>query len=214
MSTIFGFGVLLALNTEWAAVNSSYLFWFQRAFASGFGGLPIKFPGNGLMIITCIITVWLCTLKLYMILQKNAAKYSKDPLIVSHFSLLMFMITTSILGISYYINRSTISFQGSSMYIGLGISVFLLYQLIIRMTMHQTQVLFSHYTNLGFQLLVLLPVAIALIYTPLFSRLDQNSIIIKNIITNNPNEIVNTPEYQELHITQISTFTPHYNPSK
>jgi len=203
ISTIVWFGILFTLNVEWATVNGNYLFWFQRAFVSGFGGLPIKFPGNGLMIIICIIAIWLCTLKVYMILQKHTSHYSKDPLISSHFFLLMFMTTTTILGISYYMNRSTISFQGSSMYIGLGISVFLLYQLIMRMTMHQTQLLFSRYTNVAFQLLALLPIAIAVIYTPLFSRLDQDSIIIKKIIVSNPNDLINTPEYKELHITQI-----------
>ena len=203
ISTIIGSVGLLVLNTDWTTLNSNYLFWFQRTFASGLGSLPIQFPGNGLMIIISIVTLWFCTLNVYLILRKYASTYAKDRLISSHFALLMFIITTTVLAMSYYINRSAISFQGSSMYIGLGLSVFLLYQLIIRMTVHQPRQSFLSYANIAFQLLVLFPVAIALIYTPLYSRLDKNSMIANQIITKDLNNIANTPEYQELHIKQI-----------
>jgi hypothetical protein len=202
------------LNTDWPTLYTSYLFWFQRTFASGFGALPIQFPGNGLMIIISIITLWFCTLNVYLILLKHASTYAKDHLISSHFALLMFMITTTVLTISYYINRSAISFQGSSMYIGLGISVFLLYQLIMRMTMHQPQQSFLSYSNIAFQLLVLFPVAIALVYTPLYSRLDHNSMSINQIITKNTSDITNTPEYKALHIKQVQNIYTALQPLK
>jgi hypothetical protein len=214
VSTIIGSVGLLVLNTDWPTLNTSYLFWFQRTFASGFGALPIQFPGNGLMIIISIITLWFCTLNVYLILLKHASTYAKDHLISSHFALLMFMITTTVLTISYYINRSAISFQGSSMYIGLGISVFLLYQLIMRMTMHQPQQSFLSYSNIAFQLLVLFPVAIALVYTPLYSRLDHNSMNINQIITKNTSDITNTPEYKALHIKQVQNIYTALQPLK
>jgi hypothetical protein len=80
----------------------------------------------------------------------------------------------------------------------------LLYQLTQRMTAHQTHQYQLRYSNFAFQLLVLLPVAIALVYTPLSSRLNQDSMAIKKIFTANPNDMTNTPEYSELHIQHIN----------
>lgn len=204
VSTLIGLAILLVLNTDWSAVNSDYIFWFQRAFATGTGSVLIMFPGNGLMVIISVFVTWFCALNAYLVLRRNAAIYSQDPLMAGHFAAVMFVATTSVLGLSYYINHSVISFQGSSMYICWSISLFLLYQLTQRMTAHQPQQYTLRYSNLAFQLLVLLPVAIALIYTPFYSRFDQNSLAIKKIFANDPNEMVNTPEYNELHIQHIN----------
>lgn len=204
VSTLIGFGVLLISNTEWSTLNSDYLFWFQRAFAGGTGSELIRFPGNGLMVIISAFVVWFCALKIYTMLRRHAATYGQDPLMAQHFAALMFVATTSVLGLLYYINRSVMSFQGSSMYIGWGVSLFLLYQLTQRMTAHQPQQYPLRYSNLAFQVLVLLPVAIALVYTPLSSRLNQDTMAIKKIFNTDPNEMVNTSEYNELHIAQIT----------
>ncbi|NDH68110.1 MAG: hypothetical protein EBY22_09480 [Gammaproteobacteria bacterium] len=204
VSTLIGFGVLLVSNTEWATLNSDYLFWFQRAFAGGTGSELIRFPGNGLMVIISVFVIWFCALKVYTMLRQHATTYAQDPLMAQHFAALMFMATTSVLGLSYYINRSVMSFQGSSMYIGWGVSLFLLYQLTQRMTAHQPQQYPLRYSNLAFQVLVLLPVAIALVYTPLSSRLNQDNMAIKKIFITDPNDMVNTSEYGELHIAQIT----------
>jgi|GEM_PF-2811615 len=204
VSTLIGLSVLLVTNTDWATLNSDYLFWFQRAFSTGSGSELIKFPGNGLMVIISVFVMWFCTLKLYITLRRFATIYDKDPLTAGHFATLMFVATTSVLGLSYYINHSVISFQGSSMYICWGISMFLLYQLTQRMTAQQPHQYQLRYSNLAFQLLVLLPVAIALIYTPLSSRLNQDSMAIKKIFTTDPNDMTNTPAYNELHIQHIN----------
>ena len=204
VSTLIGFGVLLVSNTEWATLNSDYLFWFQRAFGSGAGSELIKFPGNGLMVIISVFVIWFCALKVYTMLRQHATIYAQDPLMAQHFAALMFVATTSIFGLSYYINRSVMSFQGSSMYICWSISLFLLYQLTQRMTAHQPQKFPLRYSNLAFQVLVLLPVAIALVYTPLSSRLNQDTMAIKKIFTTDPNDMVNTPEYNELRIAPIA----------
>jgi hypothetical protein len=204
VSTLIGFGVLLISNTEWATLNSDYLFWFQRAFAGGTGSELIRFPGNGLMVIISVFVIWFCALKVYTMLRQHATIYAQDPLMGQHFAALMFVATTSVLGLSYYINRSVMSFQGSSMYIGWGVSLFLLYQLTQRMTAHQPQQYPLRYSTLAFHVLVLLPVAIALVYTPLSSRLNQDNMAIKKIFNTDPNDIVNTSEYSELHIAQIT----------
>ena len=204
VSTLIGFGVLLISNTKWATLNSDYLFWFQRAFAGGTGSELIRFPGNGLMVIISVFVVWFCALKVYTMLRRHATTYAQDPLMGQHFAALMFVATTSVLGLSYYINRSVMSFQGSSMYIGWGVSLFLLYQLTQRMTAHQPQQYPLRYSTLAFHVLVLLPVAIALVYTPLSSRLNQDNMAIKKIFITDPNDMVNTSEYSELHIAQIT----------
>jgi hypothetical protein len=204
VSTLIGLVVLLVLNTDWATLNTDYLFWFQRAFASGTGSVLFMFPGNGLMVIISVFVTWFCALNAYLVLRRNATTYAQDPLMAGHFAAVMFVATTSVLGMSYYINHSVISFQGSSMYICWSISLFLLYQLTQRMTAHQPQQYSLRYSNLAFQVLVLVPVAIALVYTPLPSRLNQNSMAVKNLFTTDTNVMTSSQEYNELRIAQIT----------
>jgi hypothetical protein len=203
LSVCLGVVLLLVSNIEITALNSSYLFWFQRSFGTGFGGLPILFPGNGFMVIISVLATWFCVLHSYFVLRRNATVFSQDPLIARNFTAVLFVATTSVFGMSYYINRSVISFQGSSMYICWSISLFLLYQLHQRIRVNQPKQPFLRYSNLAFNVLLCVPVAIALIYTPVPSRLNPDEIAIKTIFTTAANEMIETRDYKLLKVNRL-----------
>jgi hypothetical protein len=202
IGTIISIMGLIAVNTDLYTINTNYLFWFQRNFASGFGGLPIGFPGNGFMLIIGIFAAWFCTLKIYTMLQQQREHYAQDSLIAPHFTTLMFMATVSAVSLPYYTNHSAISFQGSTYYIFLCISVWLLYQLLKRMQLQKTDSPLR-FSDLALRICVVLPLAIALTYTPLYNRLSQ-TMPLKFSVNRNPNDISDGQEYNELNIAGIS----------
>jgi hypothetical protein len=210
LSTLIGLGVLLVLNTDLATLNTDYLYLWIRGSVSGYGAMTILFPGNGLMFIIVIIALLLCTLKLYLLLQRNKTTYNKDPLMANHYAILVYMATVSGLGMSYYINHSVVSFQGTSMYINLSITFFLFHQFLLRMSAQQstnaghTVNSTIHYSNFTPQIFVLLPIIIALLYTPVYNRVFQDGMPIKKIIYNSPTSMVDTPEYNELQIGYLN----------
>jgi hypothetical protein len=178
-----------------------------RGSVSGFGGMTILFPGNGLMFIITIIAIWLCTFKIYLLLRRNETFYNTDPLMANHYAALMYMATISGLGMSYYINHSVVSFQGTSMYISLSIALFLLYQFLVRMSALQSANSNNstiRYSNITPQIFVLLPLVIALAYTPVYDRIFQDGMAIKKIMYNDPAAMVDTPEYNELQIAYLN----------
>jgi hypothetical protein len=202
VSTIICLLVLFRINIDIHTFNPDYLFWFQRNFASGFGGLPIGFPGNGFMLIIGIFATWFCTLKIYTMLQQQREHYAQDQLMESHFATLMFMATVSVVSLPYYTNHSAISFQGSTFYIFLCISLFLLYQILKRMQLQKTNSPLR-FSDLALRIFVVLPIAIALLYTPVYNRLNQ-SMPLKDILTTDPHDLTNAQEYNELGIAGVN----------
>lgn len=198
VSTIICLLVLFGINIDIHTFNPDYLFWFQRQFASGFGGLPIGFPGNGLMLIIGVIATWFCTLKIHTMLQQQREHYVQDSFIASHFATLMFIATVSVVSLPYYANHSVMSFQGSTFYIFLCLSLFLLYQLLKRMQLQKADSPLR-FSDMALRIFVVLPIAIALLYTPLYNRISQ-SMPLKEIISADPN----AQEYNELGIAGIS----------
>ena len=200
--TILGLIGLIVVNNDLNTINTNYLFWFQRNFASGFGGLPILFPGNGLMLVISIFATWFCTLKIFTTLQQKRAHYAQDQLIDSHFATLIYIATVSVVSLPYYTNHSVMSYQGSTFYIFLCISLFLLYQLLKRMQL-QSFAIPPRFADVSMRIFIVLPIATALLYTPLYNRISQ-SMPLNDIITTDKNDLSNAQEYNELSIAGIN----------
>jgi hypothetical protein len=202
-SALLWFVVLWLLNTDIATMNPDYIYIWIRKSVAGHGSFLIMFPGNGLMLITAITALWLCAAKLYFVLQKHVAVYAHDGMISNHFAALVYIATVAVFGMSYYINHSVISFQGSSMYICLSIGIFLLYQLVKRMAGEQSIARTIGYANITPTIFVLLPLMFALVYTPMANRLNQNEMAIKKMFQRDPAVMADTAEYNELRVAQV-----------
>jgi hypothetical protein len=202
-SALAWFVILWLINTDIATMNPDYIYIWIRKSVAGHGSFLIEFPGNGLMIITAIIAMWLCVVKLYLVLNTHAHTYAQDAMIGNHFAALVYVTTVAVFGMSYYINHSVMSFQGSSMYIGLGIGMFLLYQLVARIAGQHTIARTLGYANIAPTMFVLLPLVLALVHTPMSYRLNQNEMAIKKMIERDPNAMMDTPEYNELRVAQV-----------
>lgn len=211
-SGLVWFVILWLINTDIATMNPDYIYIWIRKSVAGHGSFLIEFPGNGLMIITAIIAMWLCVAKLYLVLAKHAHTYAHDTMLSNHFAALVYVATVAVFGMSYYINHSVISFQGSSMYIGLGIGMFLLYQLITRIAGQHTIARTLGYANIAPTIFVLLPLVLALVHTPMSYRLNQNEMAIKKMFQRDPNAMIDTAEYNELRVAQVENINAQLQP--
>jgi hypothetical protein len=59
------------------------------------------------------------------------------------------------------------------------------------------------FTDLTLRIFVVLPIAIALLYTPVYNRLNQ-SMPLKDILTTDPHDLTNAQEYNELGIAGVN----------
>lgn len=147
------------------AVNTDYLYWFQRQFATGFGAIPLTFPGNGLFLICTAVVIAVAGVWMGVLLRNKATTHMHDIKLTHMYTSVVYFGVTTMLGVSYYVNRSYMSVQGSSVYITLFMAVFALYNMILYLQSDYERRAGVNAYNFVMRFLVAVPLSIALTHT-------------------------------------------------
>lgn len=156
---------LQVLAWRGTAVNYEYLYWFQRQFASGFGAIPINFPGNGLFLIGTAMAVAVTGVWMGIILRDRVTTYANDTKLTHMYVSVVYFGMATVFGLTYYLNRSYMAFHGSSVYGMLFVAIFALYNLMLYIQNSHEHSAGIKIHNFVLRFLVVVPLTIALTYT-------------------------------------------------
>lgn len=185
--SVFWIGLILLLKMRGAAPKPELFAWFIRQFGSGFGAVPISYPGP---VMFALPTIFSLALFYAFNLARNTLLSSESDRInsISRLGVLTFVSIWTFLSLPYYLNRSYHSGQMSTLYLPLSLSILGLLG-IVSQSLDKKQVLNSK----NFIPLLLVSISVSSVWISPNPKIEINRI--RNL---NPDGELPRPEIREL----------------